>query len=105
MARTVYRIIAARDPALGDFLSDAARGRPPVPGHEELHDGLSMWNNEAQARKKATALPVLGEYIAGVALPDGGPYRLQRTTRSAGHHTLWADPAWLLAQVVCVVRV
>jgi hypothetical protein len=104
VARTIYRIIAGREPVLADFLSDPERGRPPVPGHEDLHDGRSVWNTEIQARKKALALPMLGEYVAAVELPDDGPYRLQRTTSSAGHWTLWADSAWLLAQVARVVR-
>jgi hypothetical protein len=76
-----------------------------VPGHEDLHDGLSVWNTEAQAVKKARALPMLGEYVAAVEFPDAGPYRLERTSSSTGHHTLWADADWLLAAVVRVVRV
>ncbi|MDQ3700171.1 MAG: hypothetical protein M3442_04530 [Chloroflexota bacterium] len=60
--RTVYRIIRADPPTLVDFTSAAVLGRPAPRNSERarLHDGLSVFNTERQARNKANDLPALG---------------------------------------------
>lgn len=107
-SRTVYRITRTDPPSLADFTSAAALGRP-APRHPEqarLHDGLSVFSTERQARNKAKDLPGLGAYIAVVELEDGAPVRLERTLRgSPGHHTLWGDPGAIHRRVVAVVVV
>ena len=95
-----------RPPALQDFLSDRARGRP-VPRDPELrrlHDGLSVYSTLAQARRKARAFPVLGRFIAVVRRPADASITAERTIPgSAGHHTLWGDAETLLDCVESVV--
>jgi hypothetical protein len=106
--RIVYRIVRTDPPTLADLTSAAALGRPPprTPELARLYDGLSVFSTERQARNKARDLPVLGTYLAAVALEDGAPVRLERTLRgSPGHHTLWGDPEALRRRVVAVVPV
>ena len=58
-----------------------------------------MYQTEAQARRKARGLPMLGRFIAEVEVPETEAMRVERTTTSAGHHTVWGDPDGLLAAV------
>jgi hypothetical protein len=93
---------------LTDFLSDAELNRVSFRDTVEirrLRSGRSVYATEAQARRKARQYPMLGHYIAAVALPDDLSIRLERTLPSAGHHTVWGDAARLLAHVVRVVPV
>jgi hypothetical protein len=93
---------------LEDFASDAAKGFPPPadPVRARLHDGISVFNTERQARNKAHDFPFLGGFIATIALEDSAPMRVERTLRgSPGHHTLWGDPMDIRARVVSVVPV
>jgi len=105
--RTFYRIIKTPVQRPEDFLSDAAQGEPlPIdPEHARLHDGISVFNTEQQARNKAEAYPLLGAYIAAVDLPDDGPFRHERTLTTRGHYTLWGDPEYLNNRVVSIVPV
>jgi hypothetical protein len=107
MARTFYRITRAPKQRIEDFLSDAARGEPPPidPRQTRLHDGISVFSTQQQARNKARAYPVLGAYIAAVELPNDAPVRYERTLGTRGHHTLWGDPAYLTDRVVSIVPV
>ncbi len=108
MGRVVYRIVRSDPPTLDDFLSDESAGKASTAATPELRrlaSGRSVYNTEAQARRKARAYPVLGRYIAAVELPEHPAIRMERTLASAGHHTLWADPELLLANVVAVVPV
>ena len=107
MARTFYRIIKTSEQQLADFMSDAALGEPaPIdPAHARLHDGISVFNTEQQARNKAQAYPVLGSYIAVIELPDDAPANYERTLKTRGHYTLWGDPAYLNGLVVSIVPV
>ena len=104
MLRMLYRIARTSPPTLDDFRSDAARGEPaPLdPEQARLYDGISTFNTAQQAWRKAQAYPVLGRYLAAIILPDDGPVRIERTLGSRGHYTVWADPAYLLAQVASV---
>jgi hypothetical protein len=72
--------------------------------HAELWDGISVWNTEQQARKKAQAFPNLGSYIATLSVPLGGSIRIEKTL-GPGHHTIWGDPAKLNACVQTVAPV
>jgi hypothetical protein len=109
MARVVYRIVRSDPPALDDFLSDEARGRVSShdpPEIQRLRSGRSVYLTEAQARRRAKRMPVLGHYIAAIRLPRDAAVRLERTLPgSPGHYTLWGDAALLLAPVVTVVPV
>jgi hypothetical protein len=104
MARTFYRIVRASERRGEDFLSDAARGEPPPldPAQVRLHEGISVFNTERQARNKAEAYPALGEYIAAIDLPDDAPVRYERTLRTRGHYTLWGDPIYLADRVISI---
>lgn len=106
--RTLYRIVGTDPPTIADFTSGAERGRPiPRRLPAELHrlwDGLSAYATLAQARRKQRAVPVLGEYIAALAIVEDDDVRMERTTREPGHHTIWGPPPVLLASVVAVVR-
>ena len=109
MARVFHRIVESSPLTLTDFMSDVARGRVRYPIAIEqlrLRSGLSVFNTEAQARRKALDLPILGVYIASLEIPDGTEVRFEHTLRSSpGHHTLWGDPVELLAYVAAVVPV
>ena len=93
--RIVYRIVRTDPPTLADFTSAAALGRPPprTPELARLYDGLSVFSTERQARNKARDLPVLGTYLAAVALEDGAPVRLERTLRVAPEGVVAGAPA------------
>ena len=58
-----------------------------------------MFATETQARNQARDFPLLGSYIARLDVPDDAPVRAERTLRTRGHHTLWADPQALLRYV------
>ena len=102
---TLYRIVRTSPPTLHDFTSKAALGQRNSEADEEtrrLESGLSMYRTSAQARKKARAFPFLGGFIAAVSIPFGEDFVAERTTSSTGHHTVWGEPADLLACVVAV---
>lgn len=107
MVRTFYRIIRAPKRRSDDFMSDAAQGEPPPTAseHARLHDGISVFNTEQQARRKAEAYPVLGSYIAAVELPEDAPVSYERTLGTRGHFTVWGDPVYLRDRVVSIVPV
>jgi len=105
-ARVCYRIVTADPPTLADFTSNEARGVPPRrrdPETLRLWGGISVFETEQQARLQATLFPRLGQHIAALRVPEGGAIRVERTTRTEGHYTLWGEPADLLACVLSVV--
>jgi hypothetical protein len=105
MARTFFRITLTDPPSLADFTSPSAKGRTPRdndPEARRLWDGVSVFATETQARNQAKDFPLLGGYIAQVDVPDDAPVRVERTLRTRGHHTVWADPQVLLRHVVSV---
>lgn len=107
-ARAFYRIVHGDPPAVGDFLSNAALGRPPRrpdPGVLRLWDGISVYETEQHAREKAQQFPQLGRFLARLEIPVGLAVRIERTTRSEGHHTLWAPATVLHSCIVGVVPV
>ena len=108
MPRVFYRIVRSDPPTALDFTSNAARGRPlhdPSPEALRLWDGISVNATEAQARRRARQMPMLGSHIARLDVPPDAAVRAERTTRTPGHYTLWADPAALLTCVTAVVPV
>ncbi len=56
----------------------------------------------AQARRTARRRPRLGSFIAAVTIPGEGSIRWERTLGADGHHTVWGDPADLLACVTSI---
>ena len=108
MARTFYRIVKTDPPSQYDFWSHQARGLSPPntkPVTLYVWDGISVYDSEARARRKAFDFPLLGSYIAAIRIEDDDPIRAERTTSSRGHYTLWGDPALMLARVSSVVPV
>lgn len=102
-----YRIVLTDPPSVRDFLSYEAQGLTPRttdPESLRLWGGISVYATEAQARRQALAYPFLGHYLARLDVPDVGPIRFERTTRSRGHYTLWGEPAALLGTVVATIR-
>jgi hypothetical protein len=100
-----YRIVPTDSPTVHDFNADEALGIPIIgddPERIRLGSGISVYSTQNQARRKAQDLPHLGNYIAVLDVPDEGVLRVERTTRSRGHHTLWGDPEAILAWVVAV---
>ena len=99
--RLLHRIVRTSPPALDDFVSHAARGRPVPDDPEDARvlDGISVYSTAAQARRKRRTSPVLGAWIAVLRVPLDGSVRVERT-RGEGHHTIWGEPAVLLALVV-----
>lgn len=104
--RRFYRIVKTNPPTINDFLSAATRGQiEPVGLPEDLRrlwSGVSVYATAAQARRKARQSPVLGSLIAEIRLRPGVDFRVERTTRGPGHHTIWASPGDLLACVISV---
>jgi len=104
--RSFYRLVQTNPPTLLDFTSNQALGRTPRRPDPEvlrLWSGISAYETMEQARAKAERSPWLGAHIAELRVPADGPIRYERTTRSAGHYTLWGEPGDLLACVVSVV--
>ena len=102
---TFYRIVQSDPPVLADFLSEAAQGRPPRGDDPELlrvHDGISVWTTETQARNRARTYPWIGRFIARLELPEQPDVRWERTFSTRGHYTVWGPPETLLARVVNV---
>lgn len=107
---TFYRIVWTDPPQLTDFESNAARGdvaRFSSAEARRLVDGISVFRTIRQARRMAMKRPPwLGRgYIAQVVIPFDAGAKVERTTKSAGHYTLWADPASILSWVVKVMPV
>ena len=106
--QTFYRIVRTDPPTLIDFTSAKMLGKArPTDDLEVLRlaDGVSVFQTETQARRHARRMPMLGAYIAEIAILTGTPVRYERTLRTPGHHTLWGNPAVLLAAVRRVVAV
>lgn len=106
--RTFYRLIASDRPTAIDFTSNAALGRSlrrPDPAVQRLWDGLSVFDSEMGARAHAARHPQLGRFIVELVVPLAGTFRVERTTRTPGHYTLWGAPETLLACVRSVVPV
>jgi hypothetical protein len=107
---TVFRIVWTDPPQLSDFESHAERGdvaRFPSEEARRIATGVSVFRTLQQARRTAMKRPPwLGRgYIAQLIIPFGVDARIERTTKSAGHYTLWAAPASIMSWVVDIVPV
>ena len=105
--RTFYRVVKTAPPKLEDFLSNTAKGWPPRGveiARPELWEGLSVYDSEANARRKARQVPVIGSHIAKVELPAETSFKYEKTG-GRGHYTLWAEAQTLLDNVVEIVPV
>lgn len=103
--RLFYRIVKSNPPALADFESNEAKGRPDLSTDEArryVWDGISVFSTQRQARRKQRTSPGIGRYVAVLRVPLDGSIRFERTLRDDGHHTIWADAAELMALVVSV---
>ena len=103
--RLLYRIASTDPPTLVDFESAKAQGTRPEPrdpARRAVWDGLSVFSTPSQARRKRRTSPLLGNYIAALQVPTDGSLRFERTLGGDGHHTVWGEPAALLALVVSV---
>lgn len=101
--RTLFRIVLTDPPTVQDMLSHQALGKiPPQPGPEtqRLVTGISVYNTEQQARRKAFGIPWRGNaFIAELRLPENGSIRIERTLKSPGLHTIWGNPHDILDSV------
>lgn len=107
---TVYRIVWTDPPSLRDFQSNAEEGvelSTTSTEGERLHDGVSVFRTLSQARKMARRrAPWFGRgFIAQVVIPTRADARVERTLKSAGHYTIWADAASMLTWVASVEQV
>jgi hypothetical protein len=109
MTRTLYRIVRTNPPTVSDFLSDDALGRGSADESADvrrLRAGCSVFNTEAQARRRAKAFPLLGRYIAVLSILDDPDIQIKiERSPGTGHHTIWDDREWLLRDVTAVVPV
>lgn len=107
---TCFRIVWTDPPTTSDFESHMARGdiaRFQSVEARNLASGISVFRTFAQAQRTARKRPPwLGHgYIARLVIPYGAEARIDRTTKSAGHYTLWADPASIMSWVAGIVPV
>ena len=107
-ARRLYRIVENDPPTAWDFTSAKRRGRVLRRSSPELlriWDGLSAFETIDQALAQARAYPRLGRYIAALDLPAVPEVRVERTTQTDGHYTIWGPIPALIAAVVSVTPV
>ena len=99
-----YRIIQEAVATEADFEPYSAQGRPAPsdPYLRRLWQGISVYDSLERALSQARRRPGLGAYVAELEIPWGRHIQAERTGHRRGHHTLWGEPAALLA---CVIRV
>ncbi len=105
---TFYRVVRTDPPEIEDFMSADSLGRNltnPTAERRRLWRGISVYDTEARARKKAIKVPLLGAYIARLEFPDESIIQCERTTTSAGQYTIWGSPEHLSQAVVAITPV
>jgi hypothetical protein len=105
-----YCIVGGKEARREDFLSHKERGIAPRSNDPEVlrtHDGVSVFDRLARARRKAKGMPWRGHaHIAELDVPDDGSFRFERTfLTSKRHWTLWGNPDALLQRVVSILPV
>jgi hypothetical protein len=83
-----------------DFTSNETLGRVlenPTPERQRLWRGLSVYDSESRARRKALGIPTIGRSIARLDIPTDGTIAFERTTNSSGHYTVWGTPEQFMA--------
>ncbi len=101
----LYRLIYTSTPTREDFVSSAERGRTPPNDPEDVRswDGLSMFATLAQARRNALRAPHIRSHVAVLDLPGDNTFRVERTLKRPGHHTVWGEANTFLRYVVEVI--
>ena len=108
-AQSFYRIIPHDRSRLDDFLSIEELGLPlirelsPVQAHRWM--GLSMVDSLPNAIAQQQRSRRLGNNIAEVSLLETNQWMAERTGRSHGHWTVWAEAELLLRSVVAIIPV
>src|SRR5713101_6790995 len=103
MPRSFYRIVHSARPSVADFASAEALGSQPPNDEPEtlrLWGGISVYDTLSRAAAKSRRYPWLGAFVAKLDVPDEADVRAERTTKSRGHHTVWAAPEFLLSLLV-----
>lgn len=98
--RTFYRVTRSDPPTYRDSTSFAMLGRPlanPTPERLRRWQGLSVFTTIEQAREKARHAPLMGSFIARLEIRPDESIRVERTTSSAGHFTIWGTPDDIIA--------
>lgn len=107
MPTTFYRICKNNPPTHWDMQSNNERGNTPN-SHDlvylRLWDGVSVFDDLAQATKRARSRPRLGSYVARLELPEDSGVRAEKTGGKA-HWTLWPDGRDMLTFVTDVISV
>lgn len=105
--RRPFRIVRSTPPTLADILTHVALRRPLPrdPGTARLRRGISVYESEREARRRTEELLNLGGYLAELHVDEEPRVRMERTTRSRGHHTLWGAPNLLRRSLVRVVAI
>lgn len=105
--RTVYRLVETSPPTLKDFMSYHVLGIGLVDPDEEsirLSTGISVFRTEAQARRAGRRRRFRGTFfIAEIVVPVDARMRIERTTGTPGHFTLWAEPDMIVSWVARVL--
>jgi len=103
MSILLYRLVKHNPPLHEDMYSYKLLGIPLLAVSESrLWDGLSCYNTESQARRRARSLHGY-RFIAVLEIPEDGNVRYERTGRDRGHYTIWADVEVLLRAVQQVI--
>jgi hypothetical protein len=105
--RRFYRVVGTSPPTRQDFLSAQALGRPlranASEEHQRIFDGLSVSSTIEGARYTIERFPRLGAFIAMLDVPDDGRFRIEQTTLTVAHYTIWGDTVALLEFVTAVL--
>lgn len=111
--RTFYRIVWMNPPEIDDFRSHVALGIAPRIDDREIRrlaSGISVFRTAAQARKVAMKRPPWWGrgFVVRIDVPfdsEDGMVIIERTTKSAGHYTMWAEAALIATWVVDIMPV
>lgn len=103
----LYRLVRAEQANEADFHSMMILGiRAPTDTEREQPEiwaGLSMFNTEAAARRRAKRFKRLPQWIAKIEGLDPD-WVVIGTPDEDGHHTVWGRPGRLLAAVHSIVQ-
>src|SRR4051812_35592228 len=102
-----YRVVRTNPPTRDDFRSVKELGRRLRPDASELQrrifDGLSVSSTIEGARYTMKRYPRSGTFVAVLEVPDDERFRIEQTTPTMEHFTIWGDAAALIACVIAVI--